>query len=72
MESVKRLVCSSTINVLYKSTISVQEWLERVQQEIENCLAIGYESSLLKEIYVDLAQNDMIELSAIWGQINEV
>ena len=72
MESVKRLVCSSTINVLYKSTISVQEWLERVQQETENCLAIGYESSLLKEIYVDLAQNDKIELSAIWGQIDEV
>ena len=36
-----------------------------------DCLVTGYESYFLKKTCIDLAQNDMIELATICGQIYE-
>ena len=33
---------------------------------------VGYESSLLEEVCVDLTQNDVTNFSIIWGEIDEV
>ena len=55
MESSKKLVCSSSARLPYQETLKVQAWSEEVQRIEGNCLVDGYVSSLLEEVYLDLA-----------------
>ena len=50
--------------------MKVQTWLESMQKMKGDCLADGYVSFLLKEVHVELKQNDLIELESKWGQVS--
>ena len=55
MESSKKLVCSSSVRLPYQEALEVQAWSKDMQKVEGNCLVDGYVSSLLEEVYLDLA-----------------
>ena len=55
MESLKKLVCSSSVRLPYQKALKVQAWSEDIQRMEGNCLIDGYVSSFLEEIHVDLS-----------------
>ena len=70
MESVERLVCSSSIRLPCQEAVKVQVWSENMQKVKGNCLTDVYVSFLPKGVYVDLKQNKLIELDDKWEHIN--
>ena len=70
MESLKKLVCSSSAKLPYQKALKVQAWLEDIQMVEGNCLIDGYVSSLSEEVHVDLVQNKLTELVGLWELVS--
>ena len=70
MESLKKLVCSSSARLPYQEALKVQAWSEDIQRAKRNCLMDGYVSSLPEKMHVDLAQNKLIELASLWELVS--
>ena len=70
MESLKKLVCSSSARSPYREAVEVQAWSEEVQRIEGNCLVDGYVSSLPEEVHVDRAQNKLTELVGLWELVS--
>ena len=71
MESTKRRVCSSSVQVLYQSYTGAEAWSVKTQGKKGDCLTIGHASSLPEEVSTDLKQNNLSQLEHIWKRIKE-
>ena len=70
MEFTKKLICSSSVRLPCLEAVKVQAWSESMQKTKGDCLADDYVLSLLKEVHVELKQNDLTELASLWGQVS--
>ena len=70
MKSSRKLVCSSSVRLPYQEAVEVQAWSEEVQRVEGNCLVDGYVSSLLEGVHVNLAQNELTELTGLWELVS--
>ena len=70
MESLRKLVCSSSARLPYQEALKVQAWSEDIQRMEENCLIDGYLFSLPKKVHVDFSQNKLTELVGLWELIS--
>ena len=62
MESMEKLVCSSSIRLPCQEAVKVQAWSENMQKMKGNCLTDGFVSFLSDEVHVILTQNKLVEL----------
>ena len=70
MESLKKLVCSSSARLPYQKALKVQAWLEDMQRVEGNCLIDGYVSSLSKKVHADISLNKFTELVCLWELVS--
>ena len=71
MESTKRRVCSSSVQVPCQSHAKAEAWSTKAQGKKEDYLAMGYTSLLPEKVFTDLEQNDLSQLEEIWKRIKE-
>ena len=69
MESMKKLVCSSSPRLPCQIALDVQAWSKNMQKVKENCLVDGFVSSLTKGVHVNLTQNKLTKLADIWKHV---
>ena len=71
MESTKRQVCSSSVQMPCQLYVEAKAWLVKTQGKKRDYLATSHTSSLPKKVYIDLKQNDLSQLEDIWKKIKE-
>ena len=64
----ERLVCSSSVRLLYESYPDTLSWSKQIRQSQDDYLIPGYVSSLSEDPYMDLTQNYLSDLATLWEQ----
>ena len=64
----ERLLCSSSVRLLYESYPDTLSWSEQIRQSQGDYLIPSYVSSLLEKPYMDLTQNYLSDLATLWEQ----
>ena len=70
MESMKKLVCSSSPRLPCQIALDVQAWSKNMQKVKGNCLMDGFVSFLPEGAHVNLMQNKLTKLTDIWKHVS--